>query len=103
MASRELDAFNVGRRAKFLNMYIKAAYVIAEHGASPLGQFAHPPVDARVLEAALELTSDGDDQRILGAKWSKIDCYCDYAKIVGVLRRLYANRPFWHAEEAWRG
>lgn len=82
-----------GRAAKYINVYIKCAYIIHDAASTAsFKRFAHPPIDREVLSGA---------RYPFDRAWTSWTA-TDYAKAMAFLRqRLGPDEGLWMIERHW--
>ncbi|MCX2982888.1 hypothetical protein EYC98_18660 [Halieaceae bacterium IMCC14734] len=90
-----------GRAAKLVNVYLKTMVVLIDPSGEP-AKLIYPPID-RILLQSLAAKSDADEETkkfFRRIKWTQLD-EPEYFEVVGILRTLNGDRPFWIIEEHW--
>ncbi len=93
-----------GWAAKFINVYIKARFVVG-CSASPSRELAHPPIDKLLLRALADNDVGGHRSHwkaLLKQGWSNLPS-ANYMAAIALIRESLAGRPMWMIEKYWRG
>jgi len=90
-----------GRAAKMIAIYIKTIQILRDP-ESNLAQFAHPPIDKKLL-AALNEKFPNSFLGISNLSWTKFD-QKSYYEIIQILRKIQKEQSypyFWMIEKYW--
>jgi len=98
--------FTHGVAAKLINVYLKAAFMMAFHKENLGIEGLHPPIDRTLLKALAEHDEDAVRRRqwrsLEKSGWSKFDSE-RYQGTIDLVRAERRGRPLWTVEEYWRG
>lgn len=93
-----------GVAAKLINCYLKITVVLADQARAVsdlrIGAI-HPPIDSLLLEAAWRKYPE-HRATLTAAPWSRFTSD-QYEAVVGALREIAADQPFWTIEDLWCG
>ncbi|MEQ1708834.1 MAG: hypothetical protein ABL864_10965 [Terricaulis sp.] len=104
-ASREAvekRSFSHGRVAKFLNVFLKAAYIIPNRTMHRgFIDVVHPPIDRRLLAAIPRSNLSKSEKKVLKENWTKYE-RDGYFAAIAILRKVNGDgEPFWKIERYW--
>lgn len=101
LSEKGVKNVSYGRAAKLVNVYLKGMLVLNNLSGEP-AKYIHPPIDRILLKNITNklLIEENDQRRIKAINWTHLQ-ENDYFQLVGLLKKINGDRPFWQLEEHW--